>query len=250
MKKNIFIMALIAMIACFAGATTATAQNKNQTTACTEAYYTKLAQKMEGKPYVEMMHDGVPSYKKYTGWFLGAGAGLNFPNIDGLSTTEPLGEVIIGQQKRGFHWELRAGVRQFKFHEETELGLHAVAGAFWDPIDLRKDWGISLGAFAGAQKIKYSYTLEGCDSNGKPITDYNVSKPNPWLVGAEVQIKKAIGYTNNLGLSLRGFVYQYDTKMSINGEAVSKTKTAVNLQVAVTFTFGLGRKVSYAEVLR
>ena len=63
MKKNIFIMAIIAVIACFAGATTATAQNKNQTTACTEAYYTKLAQKMEGKPYVEMMHDGVPSYK-------------------------------------------------------------------------------------------------------------------------------------------------------------------------------------------
>lgn len=243
MKKNIFIAALIAVIACFASSVNAQNKENMQFDPCQTAYYLKIASMIGNEPFTEVIKDGVPRYYIRTGWYAGLTGGTDILTQNDKLTAELTGNTIVGYQWRHWHTELRVGVRQFSYTKENNekvqrCGLHCDAGAYYDFVPVTKNWNFYIGAFAGYQFIKYRYIvtecLEGMGTVATPVP-YN---GNSVRYGAELGITKTFHYTNTIGVYGRCCTYKYHA-----GETNKIEYNPVVFEVGVRLTFGLGRLV-------
>lgn len=236
MKKNIFIAALIAVIACFAGATTVNAQNNNvQFDPCQTAYYLNIASKIGNEPFTEVIKNGVPKYYIRTKWYAGVNGGADILTQNGETAIEPTANILVGYQWRHWHAEARVGMRQFTYLDEKKLGMHCDLGIYYDFLPVTKDWNIYVGAFAGYQHIKFQYNVTDCIEDMGTVTTNIPYKGNSFRYGGELGISKTFHYTNTIGVYGRCFTYKYNA-----GEAEFNP---VVCEVGLRLTFGLGRLV-------
>ena len=205
MKTKNIIIALVAMIASFAGIQRLNAQ---ELTNCEEAYYLRLASKLGNRPYTQVTKDGTVSF---------------------------------GREERHFHWEVRAGAKQFSYLGEKKIGLVTDAGIYYDffPAKARKSakarkFNIYAGVFAGYQYVRFKYNDTQC-IDGDEITVSMPYRGNSFRYGGEVGFNIPIHYTHSVGAFGRVYSYSYDA----GGEKF----TPVVGEVGIRLTFGLGRKV-------
>lgn len=237
MKKNIFIAALIAVIACFAGATTVNAQNKEnmQFDPCQTAYYLNIASKIGNEPFTEVIKDGVPRYYVRTKWYAGLTGGTAILTQNGETAIEPTANMLVGYQWRHWHAELRVGGRNFSYMGTQKFGLHCDVGAYYDFLPVTKDWNIYVGAFAGYQHIKFQYNVTDCIEDMGTVETSIPYKGNSFRYGGELGITKTLHYTNTIGVYGRAYTYKYNA-----GEA---EYNPVVFEIGLRLTFGLGRLV-------
>ena len=234
MKKNIFFMVLIAMIACFASSVNA--QNNNvQFDPCQTAYYLNIASKIGNEPFTEVIKDGVPKYYIRTKGYAGVNGGADILTQNGETAIEPTANMLVGYQWRHWHAELRVGGRNFSYMGTKKFGLHCDVGAYYDFLPVTKDWNIYVGAFAGYQHIKFQYNVTDCIEDMGTVTTSIPYKGNSFRYGGELGITKTLHYTNTIGVYGRCFTYKYN--------AGATEYNPVVCEVGVRLTFGLGRLV-------
>lgn len=232
MKTNMFIIAIIAMIASFAGIQRVNAQELSN---CEEAYYLRLASKLGNRPYTQVTKDGKSTYYARTGYYIGVTGGTTFVTQNGELAVDPTATVSFGREERHFHWEVRAGAKQFSYLGEKKIGLVTDAGIYYDffPAKARK-FNIYAGVFAGYQYVRFKYNDTQC-IDGDEITVSMPYRGNSFRYGGEVGFNIPIHYTHSVGAFGRVYSYSYDA----GGE---KFNPVVG-EVGIRLTFGLGRKV-------
>lgn len=228
MKKNIFIIAIMAVIASFIFSINANAQSPDD---CLMAQYLKISAKVGNGPFTEVMKNGKATYYRRTGWYIGFNGGINALKVNDKNSINPTGAISVGHEFRHWHAEFRGGATQFEYLGSKKIGLVTDLGVYYDFLPAKgRNWNIYAGVFAGYQHIKFKYVIEDCNT-----TVEIPYKGNSFRYGAEIGVTKQLHYTNSIGVYGRVFSYKYN--------AGEKVYNPVVCEVGLKLTFGLNRKV-------
>lgn len=226
-KQNILAV-LVAVIASLFISVNASAQSSDD---CLMAQYLKISAKVGNGPFTEVMKDGVATYYRRTGWYMGLNGGINALKVNGENSINPTGAISVGHEFKHWHAEFRGGATQFEYLGNKKIGLVTDLGVYYDFFPAKgRNWNIYAGVFAGYQHIKFKYVIEDCNT-----TVEIPYKGNSFRYGAELGITKQIHYTNSIGVYGRVFSYKYN--------AGEKEYNPVVCEVGLKLTFGLNRKV-------
>ena len=158
MKKNIFIIAIMAVIASFIFSINANAQSPDD---CLMAQYLKISAKVGNGPFTEVMKNGKATYYRRTGWYIGFNGGINALKVNDKNSINPTGAISVGHEFRHWHADFRGGATQFEYLGSKKIGLVTDLGVYYDFLPAKgRNWNIYAGVFAGYQHIKFKYVIE------------------------------------------------------------------------------------------